>query len=147
MGHATERPSPNEEATVWGTPYYIAPEKIKREREDFLSDMYSLAGTLYHALTGHVPFEAPSVDEVVVAHVQTPLTAPNLVVPTITQPTSDALVCAMAKNPAERFQSYDDFIMALTAARSQLLVGHFRNQRQDTAHSSKASSGKSWWRL
>jgi eukaryotic-like serine/threonine-protein kinase len=139
--------SPNEEATVWGTPYYIAPEKIKREREDFLSDMYSLAGTLYHALTGHVPFEAPSVDEVVVAHVQTPLTPPNLVVPTITRPTSDALVCAMAKNPADRYQSYDDFIMALTAARSQLLVGHFRNQRQETAQASKASSGKSWWRL
>ncbi len=138
---------PDEDSTVWGTPYYIAPEKIKREREDFLSDMYSLAGTLYHSLTGHVPFEAPSVDEVVAAHVQTPLTPPNLVVPTITQPTSDALVCAMAKNPADRFQNYDEFIMALTAARSQLLVSQFRNQRQESSQTSKAGSGKSWWRL
>src|SRR6266550_2012198 len=56
------------ESTVWGTPYYVAPEKIKRQREDFLSDMYSLAGTLYHALTGHVPFEAPSIDEIIAAH-------------------------------------------------------------------------------
>src|SRR5437762_1855668 len=31
------------DGAIWGTPYYIAPEKIKREREDFLSDMYSLA--------------------------------------------------------------------------------------------------------
>src|SRR5256885_1790353 len=38
------------ETAVWGTPYYIAPEKVKREREDFLSDMYSLAGTLYHEI-------------------------------------------------------------------------------------------------
>ena len=50
-------------------------------------------------MIGHVPFEAPTVEEVIVAQVQTPLTPPNLVVPEITQPTSDALVKAMAKNP------------------------------------------------
>ncbi|MCZ7636202.1 MAG: serine/threonine protein kinase [Verrucomicrobia bacterium] len=60
------------DGTVWGTPYYIAPEKVRREREDFLSDMYSLAGTLYHAITQHVPFEAPTVEDVVAAHVHTP---------------------------------------------------------------------------
>ena len=54
-------------------------------------------------MTGHVPFDAPTVEEVIIAQVQTPLTPPNLVVPEITQPTSDALVRALAKNPAERF--------------------------------------------
>jgi serine/threonine protein kinase len=53
------------EATIWGTPYYVAPEKIQRQGEDFHSDMYSLGGTLYHALTGHVPFEAETVEQVV----------------------------------------------------------------------------------
>jgi serine/threonine protein kinase len=118
----------DEETTIWGTPYYIAPEKVKREREDFLSDMYSLAGTLYHAITGSVPFEAPTVEAVVAAHIHTPLTAPNQVVPEISAPTSDGLVRAMAKNPGERFQSYDEFIMALEAARSQLLVSQLRSQ-------------------
>jgi eukaryotic-like serine/threonine-protein kinase len=134
----------DDEGTVWGTPYYIAPEKIKREGEDALSDMYSLAGTLYHALTGHVPFEAGTVDEVIAAHVNTPVTPPRLVVTHITQPTSDALVMAMAKNPKERFPSYDDFIMALTSARSQLLVNHFRNQSQEPR---PAGGRGSWWRL
>lgn len=114
------------EAALWGTPYYVAPEKVKREREDFLSDMYSLGGTLYHALTGHVPFEAPSVEEVLAAHVHTPLTPPNLVVPEVSLAASEALSIAMAKNPENRHQSYDDFIMAMTAARSQLLVKRFR---------------------
>jgi eukaryotic-like serine/threonine-protein kinase len=135
-----------DDTAVWGTPYYIAPEKIKREREDFLSDMYSLAGTLYHALTGHVPFEAPSIDEVVAAHVHTPLTPPRLVVPTITQLTSDVLVCAMAKNPAERHRSYGEFSMALEASRSQLLVSQLR-QQQDLSSANRPSNGKSWWRL
>jgi eukaryotic-like serine/threonine-protein kinase len=130
------------ESVTWGTPYYVAPEKIKREPETFLSDMYSLGGTLYHALTGHVPFEAPTVEELVSAHVHIPLTAPNLVVPEITQATSDALVKVMAKNPAERYLSYDEFRMALEAARSQLLI-----QQYTEAGVAKSSKSKtSWWR-
>ena len=104
--------------------------------------MYSLGGTLYHALTGHVPFEAPTVDEVVAAHVHTPLTPPNQVIPEITQPTSDALQRALAKNPADRFQSYGEFQIALENARSQLLI----QQYNQPPPPSKGGNGKSWWR-
>ncbi len=129
------------EDVTWGTPYYVAPEKIKREPETFLSDMYSLGATLYHAMTGHVPFEAATVEEVIVAQVQTPLTPPNLVVPEITQPTSDALVKCMAKNPAERFLSYEEFIMALEASRSQLVVKQYQSPQAP-----KSKSLTSWWK-
>jgi serine/threonine-protein kinase len=128
-------------AVTEGTPYYVAPEKIKREKETFLSDMYSLGCTLYHALTGHVPFEAPTVEELVGAHVHTPLTPPNLVLHEVTQPTSDALVKVMAKNPAERFLSYDEFISVLEASRSQLLI-----QQYNQPDSPKPKSKTSWWR-
>jgi serine/threonine protein kinase len=126
-----------------GTPYYVAPEKIKREPETFLSDMYSLGATMYHAVTGHVPFDAPTVEELVAAQVQTPLTPPNLVIPELTQPTSDALVKAMAKKPSDRFLSYDEFIMALEAARSLLL----RSQSQNPPGGpQKPKALTSWWR-
>jgi hypothetical protein len=49
-------------------------------------------------------------------------------VPELSQPTSDAILIALAKDPSQRYQSYDDFIMALTAARSQLLVNQFRGR-------------------
>jgi serine/threonine protein kinase len=124
-----------------GTPYYVAPEKIKREKETFLSDMYSLGCTLYHALTGHVPFDAPTVEELVGAHVHTPLTPPNLVLHEVTQPTSDALVKVMAKNPADRFLSYDEFISVLEASRSQLLIQQYAQSDQP-----KPKSKTSWWR-
>lgn len=114
------------EATVWGTPYYIAPEKVKREGETFHSDMYSLGGTLYHALTGHVPFEADTIEDIIAAHVHTPLTPPNRVRPDILQKTNDALLIAMAKAPAERFPTYFDFRMALEAARTELLFSIHR---------------------
>ncbi len=131
------------EDVTWGTPYYVAPEKIKREPETFLSDMYSLGATLYHAMTGHVPFDAPTIEEVIVAQVNTPLTPPNLVVPEISQPTSDAMVKVLAKNPGDRFLSYDEFIMALEAARSLLL----RQQSQFPQTSPQKSKGlTSWWK-
>jgi eukaryotic-like serine/threonine-protein kinase len=130
----------NPEEGAWGTPYYVAPEKIKREPETFSSDMYSLGGTLYHALTGHVPFEAPTVEELVMAHVNVPATPPNQVVPEISQAGSDAILQALAKHPYDRFRSYDEFIMAMQAARSQLLVQMYN---QETVG---AKDSKGWWK-
>jgi serine/threonine protein kinase len=124
-----------------GTPYYVAPEKIKREPETFLSDMYSLGATLYHAVTGHVPFDAPTPEDVVIAHVQTPLTPANLVEPEISQATSEALSRALAKNPGERFLSYDEFIMQLEAARSLLL-----RQQSQMVEPNQPKRMTSWWR-
>lgn len=131
-------------APVYGTPYYIAPERVQQTGESFLSDMYSLAGTLYHALVGHVPFEAATVEEVVSAQIHTALTPAHLVAPDISLPTSEALSKAMAKNPADRFQSYDEFRLALEAARSQFLIAHFTGQAAPAA--APAREGKSWWR-
>lgn len=125
------------ESAVWGTPYYVAPEKIKREAETFHSDMYSLGGTLYHALTGHVPFEAETIEEVVAGHVHTALTPPDRVNPAITKPTAEAIAIAMAKHPSQRFPTYADFGMALEAARSHLLVHTYREGEDHP---------RSWWK-
>jgi serine/threonine protein kinase len=116
---------PSRESTIWGTVRYVAPEKVKREGETFLSDMYSLGATLYHGLTGHVPFEAEADDAILMAHVNVPVTPPDQVVTEVTHPTSEAILKILAKSPVERFQSYDELIMALTAARSKLLFARY----------------------
>lgn len=115
-----------DEEGVLGTPYYIAPERVQQTGESYLSDMYSLAATLYHAVTGRVPYEAETNEEAAFAHVNTTLVPPNQLNPQITQPTNDAICIAMAKDPAQRYQTYDQFIMALEAARSYLLVQMYR---------------------
>ena len=113
--------------------------------------MYSLAGTLYHSLTGHTPFEAPQIDDVVLAHLNTPLTPPNRVVSSISESTSEVITRAMDKAPQSRYQSYDEFIMALTAARSQLLRSQItqattaRRARQ-APPPEEASPKKGWFR-
>lgn len=53
---------------IWGTPYYVSPERLNREEEDIRSDIYSLGATLYHALAGRAPFEAETAEEVARRH-------------------------------------------------------------------------------
>jgi len=55
---------------IWGTPYYIAPERIRHQRIDARSDIYSLGATLYHALAGRPPFEGKTSIEVVRARLE-----------------------------------------------------------------------------
>ncbi|MDD4102037.1 MAG: protein kinase, partial [Kiritimatiellae bacterium] len=57
---------------VWGTPYYIAPEKVRRQKCDHRSDIYSLGGTLYHAIAGMPPFEGEDATAVVKARFENP---------------------------------------------------------------------------
>ena len=122
------------DSAVYGTPQYIAPEKLTRGGETFLSDMYSLGATLYHAITGQVPFPPHSEDpeeairEMSIGHIETPLTPPNHLVSDISAASNEAIFRSLAKNPADRFQSYEEFKMEFESARSHLLVQRFRGK-------------------
>jgi serine/threonine protein kinase len=109
-----------------GTPYYIAPERVALGRQDFRSDMYSLGATMYHALTGRVPFDGPSVEETVWMHVKTRLVSPRKIVSAISKDTEATVLRSMHKDPAKRYPNFKDFGMALEAARSRLLVKRYR---------------------
>ena len=90
---------------IWGTPYYIAPEKVKKEPVDYRADMYSLGGTIYHALTGVAPFEGEDAAAVVRKRFEGAPVPPSTIRPDIS-PQIDALVLKMlALNPADRFPS------------------------------------------
>ena len=117
-------------------------KKSNASRKLFCRTCIAWGRRLYHAITGHVPFDAPTPDEVVQAHVYTPLTPANLVVPEISPATSDALIRALAKNPGDRFLSYDEFIMNFEAARSLLLLQ--QSQAPDSSQQPKRLT--SWWK-
>ena len=127
LARAPGEKDPGDDAGVLGTPYYIAPERMTQTGEDYRSDIYSLAATLYHAATGRVPFEAESNEDAAWAHVNSPLTPPIEVNTSLSEATSNALILGMAKDPAQRCQTYDEFIMALESARSHLLIQRFRS--------------------
>ena len=92
---------------IWGTPYYIAPEKVKKEPVDYRADMYSLGGTIYHALTGVAPFEGDDAAAVVRKRFEGAPVPPSKLRPDIS-PQIDALVLKMlALNPSDRFPSFE----------------------------------------
>ncbi len=53
---------PDASGEIWATPYYVAPEKVIENREDYRSDIFSLGASLYHALTGRPPHKVDSND-------------------------------------------------------------------------------------
>lgn len=91
---------------IWATPYYVPPEALDGEDEDFRSDIYALGSTLYHALSGKPPLppEAKSTREVRKAkeHIA-PLAE---AAPWLNPATCHLVDKAMALRPEDRFDSY-----------------------------------------
>lgn len=106
---------------IWGTPYYVSPERLEGKVEDFRSDLYSLGVSLYQALAGRPPFEASTAELVAAKHLnETPLPLKTYV-PTITDQTAYAISRAMARHPESRFASYNEFIEQLEDAKRRLV--------------------------
>jgi len=110
----------DERGEVWATPYYVAPEKLAGRAEDFRSDMYSLAATLFHALAGRPPFisETNSMEELKKIKAR-PVHIHNFA-SHVSAPAAFTIDKALSADPQQRFQSYDDFIHNLEYARDQL---------------------------
>lgn len=111
------------ESMIWGTPYYIAPEKLEGGAEDFRSDIYSLGGTLFHALTGRPPFEGASPTLVAIKHLKSRPVSLQAFAPWVSNSTAHIINKALEKNPADRYASYDDFIHALQYGLERLQSG------------------------
>lgn len=105
---------------IWGTPYYIAPEKLLGQPEDFRSDIYSLGASLFHAMAGRPPFDAATATDVAVKHATTPAYSLKTYLPTVQDSTAQVIGRMIAKNPAERFASYDELIAELERAKAVL---------------------------
>ncbi len=106
---------------IWGTPYYIAPEKLDNQPEDFRSDMYSLGGTLFHALAGRPPYEAETASMVALKQLKSQPVSLQAFAPDVSSETAYVINRMIAKNADERYASYQELIEHLSYARSKLL--------------------------
>jgi eukaryotic-like serine/threonine-protein kinase len=100
--------------SVVGTPYYMSPEQCEGNREiDRRADIYSLGVVLFEMLTGKLPFGGKGYGEVLLKHMTVPAPAARSVVPSLSPALDAILYRALAKDPAERFQTMAEFHAAL----------------------------------
>lgn len=97
---------------IWGTPYYIAPEKCRRQPVDYRADMYSLGGTIYHALTGVPPFEGDDATEVVKKRFMGPPKKPSEVRPGLSPQIDELVMTMLALEPRDRYPSFEALLEA-----------------------------------
>ena len=91
-----------------GTVDYVSPEQIRGEDVDGRADVYSLGCVLYRCLTGEVPFPRDTEVATIYAHLQDPPPVPSERLPGLGHGFDAPIARALAKLPAERFDTCRD---------------------------------------
>ncbi len=120
MGLAREtsdiKAAESEKGKAFGTPYYIAPEQVRGEVNiDGQADIYALGATLYHMVTGKVPFEAKTPSEVMRKHLTEPIVPPDHINTSLSAGISEVIEIMMAKKRKNRYQTIDELLIDLKA--------------------------------
>jgi serine/threonine-protein kinase len=99
--------------SVLGTAYYVSPEQAQGKALTPATDLYSLGCVLYEATTGRVPFEGPDAVSVALKQVNEQPLPPSRINPEIDPELEAIMLRAMAKDPAERYNTADQMRTAL----------------------------------
>ena len=102
---------------MMGTSSYLSPEQAQGRQADERSDLYSLGVVLYEMLTGRVPFRGETDVAVAMQHVSSAPPNPRTLSPGVPEALAGVVMRALSKDPADRYQSADEFAAALRRAR------------------------------
>ncbi|GAA2851276.1 hypothetical protein GCM10010517_08860 [Streptosporangium fragile] len=99
-----------------GTPRYMAPEQINKERIDGRCDQYALACVVYEALAGRLPFERDNEIALLWAHLAEAPTPLTTLRPELPLQVDGVMMRALAKSPEQRFDTCTQFVAELRDA-------------------------------
>jgi serine/threonine protein kinase len=106
---------------VVGTPYFMSPEQCEAKPVDQRGDIYSLGATYYCLLTGKSPYhDSESVPQLMYAHCHGPTPDPRSTHATVPEASARIIAFAMAKAPADRYQSVSAMLADLQAVAAAL---------------------------
>jgi hypothetical protein len=108
------------EGVIWGTPYYVAPERLNNDPEDFRSDIYGLGATLFHAIAGKAPIEDNTNSAALLLELKRQPLGLRSLAPKVSEVTAAVLQRMIAPDPAQRFSSYDEVVAELEQAQRAL---------------------------
>ena len=113
---------------IWGTPPYVAPERLCSQPEDVRSDIYSLGATLFHAVAGKAPIDSSTNSATELYALKQHPSELRTIAPKVSGPTTRVLQRMIAPDPKERFSLYDELLAELDAARRALEIADARRQ-------------------
>ena len=120
-----------ETGSIMGTAQYLSPEQAQGHAVTATSDIYSIGVMLYEMLAGRLPFEGDSAVAVALKHLSEQPAPISQWRPDVHPALEAVVMAALAKDPAQRWQSAEDLAAGLEAARTQIQAGP--NGGQDTA--------------
>jgi serine/threonine protein kinase len=117
---------PQSDRVIWGTPPYVAPERLWNQPEDVRSDIYSLGATLFHAVAGKPPIDSSTNSATELRELKQHPAQLRAIAPEVSKPTACVLQRMTAPDPKQRFSFYDELLAELDAARRALEIAHAR---------------------
>jgi len=111
-------PNLTEPGTFVGTPHYSAPEQLAGEPVDQRADIYASGVLMCEMFCGKLPYSGSSTLEIYVAQMQQPPIKPSEHWPEIPPALEAIILRCLCKAPAERFQSAEELLQALSTLRA-----------------------------
>jgi uncharacterized RDD family membrane protein YckC len=108
--------------SIVGTPAYLAPEQAAAGPVDHRADMYALGASLFEALTGAPPFDAPTPTGIVELQRTEVVRSPRALVGDLHPSVEKLVLRLMQKQAADRFATYDELRAAIGRARTPPLI-------------------------
>jgi len=106
-------PAQTQAGFIVGTPQYLAPEVLQGQEADARADLYSCGIVLYEIFTGELPFDGPSVMEIVVKHLREEPAPPRSRWPEIPPALEAAILKCLNKDPEQRYRSVAELLRDL----------------------------------
>jgi serine/threonine protein kinase len=124
-----------------GTAYYISPEQAESGRSaDTRSDLYSVATVLFEMLTGSPPFEGDTAVDIVIKHMNEKVPSICRIRPDLPMDMDIFMQKAMAKSPADRYQTPQEFIAALEQLQERIQAMPRMQRVPEPGHESRAGN-------
>ncbi|MEI8260358.1 MAG: Stk1 family PASTA domain-containing Ser/Thr kinase [Actinomycetes bacterium] len=117
---------------IIGTVAYLSPEQVEKGEADGRSDLYAAGILLFEMVTGQVPHEGESPLSIAYQHVNSDVPPPSSLRPGLPAEVDALVVTATRRDPAQRYQSAQDFLADARRVRAMLPAPRPFNEARPT---------------